>query len=66
MRDSHVGHFVERKVMPVLEEDWENPRMRFIRSEQSNDIFAAGTHVAIRAKRRELFGVLLDEGGRDA
>ena len=51
VRDSHVGHFVERKVMPIFEEDRENPRMRFIRSEQSHDIFAAGPHVAIRAKR---------------
>jgi hypothetical protein len=35
--------------MLVLEEDRENPRMRFIRSEQANDIFATRTHNAIRA-----------------
>lgn len=40
--------------MLIFEKYRKNPRMRFIRSEQANDIFATKTHGTIRLNRQEL------------
>ena len=59
MRDSHVGHLVEREEMLILKENRKSPRMSFIRSEQANDILAGGSHVTMRASRPGLFCCVL-------
>ncbi len=53
--DRHVAHLVEGEVMVVLEENRKHPRLGFAGSEQADDVFPRGSHVAMRAKRPGIY-----------
>ena len=53
--DRHLAHLVQSEVMVVLEENRKHPRLGFVGSEQADNVFPRGSHVAMRARRPGIY-----------